>query len=163
MARVTKNELLQDIIRRYKATTGKTEIDLKDVAKFAVDALGVELPKPKDPLDRLAEDLAAAARQEIRYDEKTGHPYRANHAVRAGYGSQQYHLWVDIDEATRKQMHGSLIMRRDQMIGDGLQLTLDAKHWNNVNPQEEAIAIPLDFTEDIEERLSTLEEVKKAS
>ena len=60
-------------------------------------------------------------------------------------------------------MHKSLIMRREQMVGDGVQLTLDAMHWNNINPKEEPITIPLDFTEDIEERLNTPEELKTAS
>lgn len=73
MAKVTKKEQLSDIIKRYKIKTGKNEIDMKEVAKFAV-ALGWELPKPKDPLDRLAEALSAAAREEIRYDSKTGRP-----------------------------------------------------------------------------------------
>ena len=54
-------------------------------------------------------------------------------------------------------------MRREQMVGDGVQLTLDAMHWNNINPKEEPITIPLDFTEDIEERLNTPEELKTAS
>lgn len=162
MAKITKKELHLDIIKRYKAKTGKNEIDMKEVAKFAV-TLGWDLPKPKDPMDRLAEAFSAAAREEIRYDSKTGRPYRANHVFRAGYGVQQYHLWIDIDEAPRKSMHKSLIMRREQMVGDGLQLTLDAMHWNNVNPQEEPINIPLDFTEDIEEKLSVAEELDKAS
>ena len=60
-------------------------------------------------------------------------------------------------------MHKSLIMRREQMVGDGVQLTLDAMHWNNINPKEEPITIPLDFTEDNEERLNTPEELKTAS
>ena len=162
MAKVTKKEQHLDIIKRYKAKTGKNEIDMKEVAKFAV-TLGWDLPKPKDPIDRLAEAFSNAAREEIRHDSKTGRPYRANHVVRAGYGVQQYHLWIDIDEAPRKSMHKSLIMRREQMVGDGLQLTLDAMHWNNVNPQEEPINIPLDFTEDIDEKLSVSEELDKAS
>lgn len=40
---------------------------------------------------------------------------------------------------------------------------LDAMHWNDVNPKEEPIMIPLDFTEDIEVRLSTPEEMQAAS
>ena len=38
------------------------------------------------------------------------------------------------------------------MVDDGLQLTFDADHWNNAHPNEEPIAIPLDFTDDIEWR-----------
>lgn len=83
--------------------------------------------------------------------------------VKTGYGNQQYHLWIDIDEAPRKSMHKSLIMRREQMVGDGLQLTLDAMHWNSINPKEEPIVIPLDFTEDVEERLSISDPLEKTS
>lgn len=158
----TKKKEFQEIIRRYKQQTGKTEVDMKEVARFAV-TLGLPLPKPKDPIDRLAEEFTKVARDEIRYDQKTGKPYRANHAITGGYGSQQYHLWIDIDEAPRKQMHKSLIMRREQMVGDGLQLTLDAMHWNNVNPNEEPITIPLDFTDDIEWKLNAPDDGKEVA
>ena len=49
------------------------------------------------------------------------------------------------------------------MVGDGLQLTLDAMHWNSINPKEDPIVIPLDFTEDVEERLSISDPLEKAS
>jgi hypothetical protein len=61
-------------------------------------------------------------------------------------------VWVDIDEAPRKIMLKSLVNRREQMVGDGLQLTLDADHWNNIHPSEEPIVMPLDFTDDVEWR-----------
>ena len=38
------------------------------------------------------------------------------------------------------------------MIGDGLQLTLDADHWNRIHPAEKPIQIPLDFHDDVEWR-----------
>ena len=38
------------------------------------------------------------------------------------------------------------------MVGDAVQLTLDMQHWNNKNPNEEPIVIPVDFTEDVEWR-----------
>jgi hypothetical protein len=31
-------------------------------------------------------------------------------------------------------------------------LTLDADHWNSIHSTEEPIQIPLDFTEDVNER-----------
>lgn len=159
---ITKKKQMQNLIRYYKDQTGKTEVDMKEVAKFAVSK-GWKLPTPKSAEDRLAEEFTKAARDEIRYDLKTGKPYRANHAVPVVSGRVQYHLWIDIDEAPRKMMHKSLIMRREQMVGDGLQLTLDAFHWNSVNPSEEPIKIPLDFTEDVEERINAPEVSKKAA
>ena len=53
MARITQKQVMQDIIRRYKLKTGETEINMKDVARFAA-SLGVKLPNPKDPLHTLA-------------------------------------------------------------------------------------------------------------
>ncbi len=44
------------------------------------------------------------------------------------------------------------VTRREQMIGDGLQLTFDVEHWNRVNPNEEPIQMLMDFTPDIEWR-----------
>lgn len=147
---MNQNQAFQEAIRLYKKKTGITEVDLKEVAKFAVKHLGIKLPEPVDPLDLLAKKIAIAAREETRTDKVTGRPYRANHAV-PKVGSQQS-LWVDIDEASRPLMQKSLIKRRDGIIGDALQLSLDADHWNSINAKEEPIAIPLDFTEDVEER-----------
>jgi hypothetical protein len=157
----TKQKSREIAIKEYKKATGKTEIDMKDVAKFAVANLGWKLPSPKNPLDRLAEEFSQAARAAIRYDEKTGKPYRANHAIPYTSGSVQLHLWIDIDEAERKPMLKSLILRREQMVGDGFQLTLDADHWNNIHPKEEPIQIPMDFTYDVEERKNAPDEIKK--
>mgnify|MGYP000792002200 FL=1 len=48
----------------------------------------------------------------------------------------------------------SAYARREQVVGDMLQLTLDLDHWNRVNPNEEPIIIETDVTPDIEERLA---------
>ncbi|MCP4680652.1 MAG: hypothetical protein GY854_35250 [Deltaproteobacteria bacterium] len=145
-----KTARLQRMIRLYKEETGNLEVDMKQVALFAKDK-GWPMAEPKDPVDILAHDLAKAAREEIRRDEATGRPYRANHAVPAPGG--QYTFWVDIDERPpRKHMLKSLMNRREQMVGDGLQLTYDAEYWNSINPIEEPIQIELDFTFDVELR-----------
>ncbi len=141
----------QNFIRFYKQRTGETDVDMHKVAEMAKE-MGWELPKPPDPVDLLAKRFSRAARQEIRRDNVTGKPYRANHAYRIGSGPRQLTLWVDIDEVDRKKMKKSLVWRREQMVGDGLQLTLDADHWNRVHPDEEPIQVPMDFTDDIEWR-----------
>ena len=147
----TKRKEMQRFIRLYKEETGIKEIDMHKVAKFAVKK-GWSLPKPQDPLTLLAKQFSGAAREEIRKDITTGNPYRANHALSVKQGSEQFTLWIDIDEAPRKPMLKSLINRREQMVGDGLHLTLDADHWNGIHPEEEPIELPLDFTDDIEWR-----------
>lgn len=99
----------------------------------------------------------------IRRDKKTNRPYRAYHSIVEQQGLAQLHLWIDIDEAPRKPMVKSLITRREQMIGDGLQLTFDADHWNSIHSNEEPIVIPMDFTEDIEERKNAPDEYRDES
>jgi hypothetical protein len=158
----TKHQEMQRLIRHYKDVTKKTEVNMHDVAQFAAEK-GWPLPRPIAALDRLAKGFSEAAREEIRHDKKTGKPYRANHAVTTGWGPKQLTLWIDIDEAPRKPMLKSLVQRREQMVGDGLQLTLDAMHWNTVNPNEEPIKLPLDLTDDVQWRLNAPDEGEKAS
>lgn len=158
----TKSQRLQNLIKLYKQQTGKTSVDMHDVAKFAAD-MGWPLPKPKSALDRLAENFSAAAREEIRKDEVTGRPYRANLAVTIWQHGSQMTLWTDIDDAPRRLAHRSFVQRREQMVGDALQLTFDVTHWNRVHIAEEAIVMPLDFTDDVNWRINAPEDDSKAA
>ncbi len=143
---------MQQIIKQYKAETGEMEVDMHKVAEYAIGK-GWPLPKPKNALEILTADFTQAAREEINLDEITKQPYRVNHAHQIG----QLTFWIDINEAPREPMRKSLIARREQMVGDGLQLTLDTDHWNRIHPNEEPIQIPLDFTEDVQWRKMGLE------
>lgn len=151
--------LAQRMIRRYKEETGKTEVDMKEVADYAI-AKGWKVPPPTSPRDRLAKLFTDAARQEYRHDKKTGKPYRANHAVEVKQG---HFFWIDIDEAPRKPMVKSLAKRREQMVDDGYQLTLDADHWNIINSDEKPINMLMDLTEDVEWRKNSPDDRKKKS
>jgi|SRR5579863_485244 len=158
----TKHQEMQRIIRHYRETKGVSEWDMHDVVKFAV-GMGFPLPAPISPLDRLAKEFSQAAREELRHDRNTGRPYRANHAYRTMQGAQQTTFWVDIDEAPRKPMVKSLVQRREQTVGDMLQLTFDAEHWNRIHPKEEPIVIPTDLTDDVEWRKNSPDENEQAS
>lgn len=153
----TKHQRLQSFMRYYKDQTGDKELDMHKVAAFA-EKQGWKMPKPKTPLDLLAQEFSEAARVEIRKDTATGRPYRANHAYPTQHGQTTLWLWVDIDEAPRKTMLKCLFKRRDQMVGDAVQLTFDADHWNSLHPKEEPIQIPLDFTDDVEWRKNAPDE-----
>lgn len=144
---------MQRIIQWYRDETGDDTVDMHKVAKFAIKN-GWKLPKPKDPLAHLAEKFADAAREETRIDETTGRPYRANLAVVNHTGPGQYTLWGDIDTAPRKFAQKAFIQRREHMVGEAVQLTLDVEHWNSVNVQEPSISMPMDLSDDVEERLS---------
>lgn len=146
---MTKDQELQKLIRLYRQETGVSEWDMHDVAKWAARK-GYRLPVPLTPLEMLAKALSKAARTETRVSEFTGQKYRVNHAFTDGTG--QMTLWVDIDQAPRKYMKKSAINRREQVVGDLVQLTLDLDHWNQKNPTEEPLEVPLDFTLDVEWR-----------
>lgn len=154
-AHVMANKMkeMQFIIREWKAATGNTEIDMHQVAEYAAKR-GWPIPPPISGLDRLAKDFSAAAREETRQDEKTGRPYRVYHAFAPDGKQGQGMLWIDIDEAPRKIMVKSAVMRREQVIGDMVQLYLDLEHWNRKNPSESPIVLVTDVTEDVNERLA---------
>jgi len=134
---MTKHQEMQAIMRRYRDETGESDIDMRHVAQFAADR-GWPLAQPMDPIELLAKEFARAAREEIKHDQATGKPYRVNHAIPAETG--QLRLWIDIDnpKTTRNKMVKSLGIRREQMVGDGLQLSYDADHWNSIHQDDVA-------------------------
>jgi hypothetical protein len=144
---------MQRFIKLYRKESGNQSVTMAEVAEYAASK-GWELPKPRTGLERLAEQFAAAAREEVRRDEVTGRPYRANMAVTDYINGQQSTLWTDIDEASRPIAHKALKQRRNQMIGDAVHLAYDVEHWNRVNPGEMPIQMPLDFTDDVAEHMA---------
>ncbi len=147
------------LLRWFKQETGQLDVSMREVAKWAHERKGYALPKPIDPYDVFARQLSRAARQEVRHDETTGRPYRANHAFTESIGGEQLTLWFDIDEKPlRRKMHKSLIQRREQMVGEAVQFTLDQAHWNHTNPDQEPIRLPMDLADDVEWRLNAPDE-----
>lgn len=137
----------------YRKETGKTTLDMHEVAQWMLSR-GVEAPKPKTPIDLLAEQLSVAARDEHIRDPETGWDYRRNHAYKQPTtDGKQLTLWVELEAATRPQMEMSLANRRNQMLGDGTQLKIDEMVWNSRNPDADPINMVLDFTDDVAERL----------
>jgi hypothetical protein len=159
---MTKKQEIQRLFKHYREVTGKIQANLHDVVKFAIGK-GWPLPAPIDPLDRLAKEFSQALREEIRHDKETGRPYRANHSVTFYKGEKQTTLWGDIEEIPRRFMLKSAVMRREQMVGEGLQLTLDLDHWNRIHHDEEQIKLPMDLTDDIEWRKNAPKEDQRAS
>lgn len=148
----TKVEEMQRFQRYYREQQGK-DVTMHEVA-LAYQQAGGKMPAPKSPVEILAKEFARAAQKEIRHDEETGEPYRANICYTQAYGNEQRTFWGDIDKVKRKIMHKNYILRREQMVGDGLQMALDLKHWNRVNPSEEPIQPELDFTDDVQWKMN---------
>lgn len=153
-----KSTEMQALIRMYSEQTGNQVIDMREVAKFAVGK-GWPMPAPKSAIDRLAEQFSAAAREEMRKDEVTGRPYRANLAVTTKQGT----LWTDMDSAPRGFAQKAFVQRREQMVGDAVQLTFDVMHWNRINEQDTPIEMPMDFQPDVDWRLNAPDDDAKAA
>ena len=152
----------QRFIRYYKDQTGEREVDMHKVAEFA-KSKGWNMPVPPSDIELLAKQFTDAAREETNYDSKTGKPYRVYHAIPAGGGQLNLFVYIDINDATRKQMLISCVNRREQMVSDGVQLTFDMDHWNSINLDEEPIDLPMDLTLDIEWRKNTPDDDEKAA
>lgn len=157
---MTKALERQKLIRLYREETGTTEIDMREVAAFAVKK-GWPLPKPQDPMDILAKQFSDAARQEYDKDRDSGLSYRVYHAVpRRDERGQGVFFWIDIDDpkTTAKNFRKSAVMRREQMVDDGVQLSLDLDHWNSIRPEDDRISLPWDLSPDIEWRKSSMDD-----
>ena len=147
---MSKRQERQRFIRHYKDETGERELDMRKVAEFA-KRMGWNMPVPPSDIELLARQFTEAATEERRHDTKTGKPYRVYQAIPVT-GQLSLFNYVDIDEATRKQMLMSAVNRREQMVSDGVNLTLDLDHWNDVNPDDQPIVLPMDLAFDIELR-----------
>ena len=159
----TKNEDMREIVRVHKKHTGNTAVEMRDVVTWAVARGLWTLPKPVDLVEVAARAFAAAQREEVRHDQVTGKPYRANVAVPVTRDGQVCFQFVDIDEATRPQMVKNAHHRREQAVGEMVQLTLDTMHWNRVHSNEESIDVPADLGPDIEWALNAPDNDGKAA
>ncbi len=141
---------MQVLVHQYRDETSATDVDLRVVSEWAVSKGYLRLPQPVAPIDILTKEFARALREETRVDLKTNRPYRVNHARTEMRAGKQISLWGDIDKLGRDPMLKSFVQRRQQMVGDAVQLSDDVNHWNDVNPSETGIEIPFDFDPDIE-------------
>jgi hypothetical protein len=60
-----------------------------------------------------------------------------------------------METAPREHMQMAFSQRRQQIVGDCVQLKVDVDVYNDKNPDAAAIQVPFDFTFDIEEELSS--------
>jgi hypothetical protein len=140
---------MQLLVHQFRDEVGQSDVDLHTVSKWAVSKGYLKLPKPVEPFDVLAKEFAKALREETKLDRETHRPYRVNHARMETRDGKQIALWGDIDRLERDPMLKSFVQRRQQMVGDAVQLSDDVDHWNRVNSRSEPIEIPFDFAPDI--------------
>ena len=144
------NEQMQRIWHRYKAEYGVEPSTSREAVAWGVSQGMVELPKV-DPLDKLAADMSKALREEYAID-KDGRRFRVNHAVRVSKGGVQYTFWAIMKDAPREHMQKAFIQRREQIVGDCVQLNTDVEAYNGFNEDQQPLQMMFDFRDDIEER-----------
>jgi hypothetical protein len=157
---MTKNELYQQIWHKLDSENGHQPCGTREAVEKAVAEGLLELPHI-DPYDILAGEMAAALREEIQTDEK-GRRYRVNHAVRVSKGGVQYTFWATMGFAPHEHMEKAFAQRREQVIGDLVQLKTDVDVYNDLNAgQRPKIQLVLDFGDDVAEREASMLPKKK--
>ncbi len=147
----TKNEKLQQVWHRYDNDHKHLPTSARQAAEWAVSEGLLDLPEI-DPYDVLAGEMAQALRSEIHTDEH-GRRYRVNHAVRVTKSGVQHTFWGMLGYAPHSHMEKAFFQRREQVIGDLVQLKTDIEVYNDLNVgKNPRIQLVLDFTDDVAER-----------
>ncbi|MDB5439360.1 MAG: hypothetical protein JWM33_1787 [Caulobacteraceae bacterium] len=146
----TYNEQLQKVWHEYEKAHGYLPSRPRDAVKWGVEQRMIEAPD-FDPYERLAEDMSRALREEYATD-RLGRRYRLNHAVRVSKGGVQYTIWAILGEAPAGHMQKAFIQRREQIVGDCVQLATDVEVYNDMNSGQPSIQMLLDFRDDVAER-----------
>lgn len=139
-------------VDRYRREVGSDGlVDPQEIALWAYQN-GLHKPNPKTVIDIIAGDIAQMFREEYRVD-RYGRRYRAKHAVTRKQNGQTLSLWGDLDDPNAPHSHfvKSFAQRRQQIVGDCVQLKTDADVYNDRRKPAEPIQTVLDFTLDVME------------
>ncbi len=150
------NEQLQRIWHEYEKEKGFLPATSRDACAWGVARGMIEMPEV-DPVDELAKDMSRALREEYGTD-RYGRRYRKNHAVRVTKGGVQITMWAIMGNAPLEHMRKAFVQRRQQIVGDCVQLDTDVRVYNDLNPDQEEIQIPFDFNDDVEENRLWIED-----
>jgi hypothetical protein len=158
----TKTEQLQQIWHNYDNQKEHRPTSAREAVEWAVHAGLLELPEI-DPYDVLAGQMSTALRDEYQTDGK-GRRYRVNHAVRVTKGGVQDTFWAAGGFAPHDHVERAFTQRREQIIGDNLQLKTDVDVYNDMNEgKRPMIQLVLDYTDDIAEREALMSVTMKKS
>jgi len=152
--RKTKTEYLRDIIREYRAAGERWPASGPMIAAWAIRN-GLRQAHPRGLITQCARELADAMRQEYVTDLQ-GRRVRRMHALRQSQvlpdgKEKQRVFWVDIADASPREMEAAFQQRRTQIFGDCRQLKTDVDSFNDNNTHGAHIQRVFNFTEDLEE------------
>jgi hypothetical protein len=148
---MTKTERLQQIWHRCESEHGHKPSGTREAVDRAIEEGLLEEPQI-DPRDILASQMAAALREEMDTDA-TGRRYRVNHAVRVTQSGVQLTFWASMGYAPHEHMERAFAQRREQIVGDNLQLQIDVDVYNDLNRgKRPEIQLILNYADDVAER-----------
>jgi hypothetical protein len=146
----TYSEQLQRIYHEYTETHGGIPATLREAVEWGVEQGRIVMPNI-DPLESVIGDMGRALRAEYGTDP-LGRRYRRNHAARVTRDGVQFTFWAEMETAPREHMLKSFADRRNQIVGECVQLATDVSAYNEFNRNvQPPIQMVLDFTQDVEE------------
>lgn len=161
MADKYNSQLDKQIIDRYKREVKDGEIDLTEVAVWAIRE-GLWKAPFEDQVEKLRKQLATALRAKTFTDAK-GRRVRSNYCVRRNTtdaNGREYvqTVWAHIDVASHPFMVDSFSQRHDGIADICTQAHIDVAHYNEYRRGENPeILLPLDFTNSVADRLQSTE------
>lgn len=150
---MTKDEKYQQIWHRYDADLNHRPNSTRQAVDWAIAEGLLNEPIPDDPRDTLASEMAHALRAEIQTDAK-GRRYRVNHAARISEHGVQFTFWADMHYAPHDHMVRAFAQRREQVVGDLVQLRTDVDVYNDLTKgKNPPFQLELDMTWDVAEKI----------
>ncbi len=146
----TQTEEFQRLWREFELEHDHKAVSAREVVDWAVAKGSLRLPRV-DPRDVLASQMSRALREEYGVDGK-GRRYRLNHAMRVTKDGVQLTIWGVLGYAPHTHMQRAFTQRREQVIGDLVQLAVDVEVYNEQIPEDKHIQLVLDFADDVAER-----------
>ena len=154
LTRKTKTETLLDIVEEYRESGETWPATAKNIASWAVRNKKWDSPR-KAVIDQCASELADAMREEI-FTDPQNRRVRKKHAMRIQKllpdGTyRQLHLWIDMTDSSRTELHIAFQQERSQVLGNCRQLKTDIDSFNESFNSEAPIQMSFDFNPDLAE------------
>ncbi len=140
---------MQQIVQEYRSAERPWPASAKTIAAWAIETDRWDMPAAA-VLNKCAEDIAEAMREEYYWDKK-GRRVRLLHPATIRRQGELFTEWDDIRTASRQHMQLSFQQRRRAIVGDCRQLKTDVDSYNDAHAEAPAIQISFDFNMDIAE------------
>jgi hypothetical protein len=149
---MTYKEQLQRVAKDYRSAGMPWPAASTEIAAWAIDN-NLWQAHRSTLISRCAEEISDALREEY-YTDPQGRRVRTKHVARIEINGKQIPLWDDIRSGNRDHFLISVQNRRQQIVGDCLQLKIDVDSFNENNNPGGPIQLILDFSDDVDERIA---------